>query len=381
MAGIVNGREMSQKDALDFIARNNPTIVSLERTCAADAIGAKGVSQLSGPELEGEYMFGSGADNKWSVGITQGFDWPGAYKAKRLAAEKSVQASLIRLAAMKNEVALTARRKMIEGVYVTKQIKMLQVIYNNLDSICKAVEYGYDKGQLTILDVKKIKHELFIIDNRISDASIQLNQINSDLVVMSGDKDFKVEFTEYEPQPLLPLNQYYNLAETSPEVNAALAESESYRLSARAEEQSRKPSFAIGYRHSYEENHHFNGIAASIGLPSWGKNYNSKASVALAENAEFEANAITSAQIENIKANYEQAQHLKVLMNKYKDIVLDDEYVELLTMAYHGGQINVITLIQEINYYLSSSLDYLAKDYEYRDKLAQINKFCQAEQP
>ena len=44
-------------------------------------------------------------------------------------------------------------------------------------------------------------------------------------------------------------------------------------------------------------------------------------------------------------------------------------------MAYHGGETNVITLIQEMNYYLQARQEYLDADYAYRAALASLNRY------
>ena len=60
-------------------------------------------------------------------------------------------------------------------------------------------------------------------------------------------------------------------------------------------------------------------------------------------------------------------------MKEYSANVLDEEYVELLMLAYHGGQINVITMIQEVNFFLQADLDYQRNDRDYREALVRLD--------
>ena len=48
-------------------------------------------------------------------------------------------------------------------------------------------------------------------------------------------------------------------------------------------------------------------------------------------------------------------------------------------MAYKGGQINVITYIQELNYYLSARETRLDAEYQLRLALITLNKYNPAE--
>ena len=42
-------------------------------------------------------------------------------------------------------------------------------------------------------------------------------------------------------------------------------------------------------------------------------------------------------------------------------------------MAYNGGQINVITYLQEISYFESAQAEYLAAEYSYYTDLTTLN--------
>jgi len=369
--------KLSQQTAVDVILAGNPTINSITGERDAAKIGLPGVSQLQGPELEGEYMFGSGADNKWSVGVSQGFNWPGVYSARRDAAASRLEVENARISAARIQLALDARLLMIDGVYATLRLDILGKLRANLDSVARAIDYGYEKGELTVLDVKKIRHELFQLDTRIAAARGDLDDVMASLNALSGRSDLDVDMSAYYPMPLLSLDSYTDLLSSDPEVLTLNLTGKSQLYESRAASLERYPGFSVGYRHAFEEGHHFNGFTLGIGLPSWGKNYNSKMNEALSHNNTRYAEALMESKKSELDGYYKQALKLQTLMNNYSKVVLDDEYIELLMLAYHGGQINVITMIQEINYYLSSTLDYLDTDHSYRILLARINRLSQ----
>ncbi len=367
---------LSQSEALQYIVRNNPTMRTLAMSASAEDILARGSGQVSGVEVEGEYMFGgSGAKNKWGVGISQGFDWPGAYASRRRAATAQAQAQWAEVEVNRNDLELETRLLFIDGVYNTKRLATLNILRVNLDSIARLIDYGYKHGELTILDLKKIHLELFKLDNEINNSQQLLSDINSRICVLAGDSNLMVDLSEYEMQPLLTFDNYICYAEQSPEVLAAYARADAHNLTTESSKLSRLPSFKLGYRHALEDGHHFNGITASIGLPSWGHNYDRDYNRALADVSLSQASIAVEQNKQFIGSDYTRALQLQSLMNNYSKVILDEEYIELMMIAYQGGQINVITMIQEINFFLESSLEYQKNDCAYRQILARLNSF------
>lgn len=366
-------RTVSRQEAINMILRGNPTLGTLRRAASAENILGKATSQLGGPEIEGSYSFGSGADDKWEFGISQGFDWPGAYRGRRKASDAQSRARMANLAVAEQQVRLDAMMCIIDGVYNTRRLKSLTLLRENLDSVARSIEYGFNHGELTILDVKKVRLELFRLDNDISDCRGALDEAESSLRLLAGDSALSVDLADYDIQPFYSLGEYYTFAENVPAVQAALAQAEANALEAEASRLSRLPSFSLGYRHAFEEGHHFNGISASVGLPSWGRNYEREGNRLLAENSLSQASIATAEAKRAIDSDYAQAERLREMMKKYNSVIFDDEYIELLMLAYHGGQINVITLIQEINFFIEASLEFQTADRDYQRLLARLN--------
>lgn len=369
-------RYTSQEAALEAIVTNNPTLKTLSRSITASGIAADGSSRLEGLEIEGEYMFApSGSSDKWSAGISQSFDWPGSYKARKRAAKAQVQTARLEYDAARLDIIHQARLDMASGVYNNKRFKVMAELYKNLDSIAKSIEFGYMHGQLTILDVKKIRLEQFKLKNRMADCQSEIDNINSRLAELSATVGMEVDYDSYRPLALESLEHYIASVELSPEIALAKAQADASRLQATASRLSRNPRFTLGYRHSYEERNHFNGLAASIGLPSWGRDYDRDYALAIADISDKQGTERYAGICAYIQNEYKNATKLRSIMNDYQKVLLDNEYYDLWIMAYNGGQVNVITLIQELNYYLEASLEYLDTDYRYRQALINLNKY------
>lgn len=369
---------LSQPEALSLILTNNPTLKAASRTAAAQLPAARTASQLQGPEIEGAYMFAPrGEKDKWEVGISQGFNWPSSYKARREAAQAEALVSTAQYEVERSRLATEARLAMAQGVYLRSKINLYTSLYTNLDSVAGAIQYGYDHGQLTILDLKKVKLEQFKMKNLIQTTELEIERLKTSLAQMAGTPTLDVDFSAYTPLPLESLESYISACENSPEIRLLRLQTSASHARSHAHVLESNPTFALGYRHAYEDGAHFNGVTLSIGLPLWGHDYENDYLLSLASIFENQATDTSKALMADLTGQHAIAEKSRLLLNEYQAVLLDKEYPELWTLAYTGGQINVITLIQELNYYLEASEQYLDTDYQYRQALINLNRFSE----
>jgi outer membrane protein TolC len=379
MTSLTSLAGVPQNEALRTIVSNNLELKSMDASLRGDILSSRQGTQLSGPEVEGEYLVGpKEVKNRWSAGVSQSFDWPGVYGAKRRAVSAQQDAAALQLAERLTAVALDARLTMIDGVYNTAQTRVLDILKANLDSIAADIETGYKAGQYNVLDLKKIRVEAFSLNARLEECRTTLAEIRSTLSALNGGQGIDVDMSAYSPDALSSLDQYLDDANSDFGVLASMAAGEVANREAHVAKLERLPGFSVGYQHAYEDGTHFNGVTASISIPSWGSNYGRKAAEARAEAANIESQNRLAAARANMSTLYTTAANQKSLLNAYQGIVLDEEYPELLLMAYRGGQMNVITYIQETNYYLETRLEYLSAEHQYRRALATLNALSTA---
>jgi outer membrane protein TolC len=377
LPAIPASAQVDQHTALKTILANNKSLKALDLGRRSQTVAARQATQLQGPEVEGEYLFGKTSDqNRWGLTVSQGFDWPGAYSARRRAIDKQEEADRAQVVADAMNVVLDARTKMIEGVYVQSQLDVLNKLKANLDTIAADIEKGYANGQYNLLDLKKIRFESFDIATRLDEANSRLTDIRASLNALNGGQNIDVNLTNYYPEALESLDTYLAQINNDPAVIAAETARQAAIASSDAAKKSRLPGFSLGYRHQYEDGQHFNGLTVGVTIPSWGsRNYESLASQLLAESLVYETEAQTATAAASTRALHQRTAKEKSLMAGYHHVMLDDNYPSLLLMAYKGGQINVITYIQEVNYYLTSRLDYITLEYQYRADLATLNRY------
>ena len=370
-----NAQAMSQRDAIALIVANNPSVKSIQASGRADVLSMQDANVLPDPEISGGYLFGDGTDNRWELEVSQGFAWPGLYGARKKAINSASAANdeRRRLAAL--EVADKARQQMVRGTYLTQQLALLEDVKANMDSLARSIQYGYDKGELTLLDLKKIRFEIFRLDAQITQVQSERRDVDAALAALNNGEAVNVDFSQYDVEPLNALPYYIDKARQSPALALTDRQAETARLEGEAARLGRLPSLALGYKHSMEDGYSFNGVTASVSVPVFSGRKARQAAQARQAAAEYDRAQVAGDIDTEVSALYQQTVQRQQLLKDFAPVVLDDEYPELLLLAYRGGETNVITLIQEMNYYLQARQEYLEADYSYRASLASLNRY------
>ena len=374
-------RTLSQAEAIDTIIGNNTRLKALRANAEADyQSDLYEAKRLNDPEVEFEHLWGPDDNKKWNIGVSQSFDWPGAYGKRIRTAESRRQAWTYRYAAEELSLRTSAKEAFAMGVYARRRLDLLQRVYENMDSLRNYITTGYRDGQLTILDVKKIQLELYGLRARIADVSQESMQAGAELAALNDGNALDADFGAYPAEPMYDLSRYLEYASSAnPNVTAAEATAKSARLEADAVAASRMPGFTVGYRHAFEEEQHFNGFAIGVSLPVYSRSRAVKAAKLRATASGFDAAEASASARSAVTAAYSVADKRRNALSELNDVTLDESYPRLLLMAYKGGQINVITYIQELNYYLSARETRLDAEYQLRLALITLNKYNPAE--
>ena len=97
---------------------------------------------------------------------------------------------------------------------------------------------------------------------------------------------------------------------------------------------------------------------------------------AISEKAAYEAKGV-SAKIAALSQMREQRRSVLSLaeqIDDYSDIISGTAQLELLRKALDGGEINLFTYIQEINYFIDAQCEYQDLRYNYYTALTKLNR-------
>lgn len=355
----------------EVLARN-PQLAADSLTARADLLALAAEGNLPDPEVGFDHLWGSReGDPRWGLEVTQGFDWPGAYRARRRATSAARAAVEASARDRMRRAALEARLLLIDVVDANLNVKARRRIKENFDSLLSLTRRRFDSGDVTILTLKKMEFECYGAGADLEEAESNLDRLRADLAAMAGGKLIDTDgLTDFPQERLLAEADY--MKRPSPALEALSLTADSRRLAAKAESLSRLPGFSVGYVHEYEEGEHFNGFSLGMTLPVFSTRHRRAEALARSEAAEAETTIARLNRNAAIRAAYAEAERLDRRVDTYHRVFGNDDYLHLLLKAYEQGQLTAHEYLGEINEYLSLYLDHLASETAYHRALARL---------
>ncbi len=344
-------------------------------TLAAEVSEAKADNILADPEVEGELLFPQGGGkNRWSVGVTQGFDWPGAYKARSRAAGALAELNGAVLGERLHEARYEARRKLIELISATKEAAVLREISESTDELRAKYKRAWEKGEATILDVNKLSVEAARARASATAAEEEVKRLRVEIfnAVPESERPASESLAEYPLWNLESYDEYRHKAMTCSHAKIIAAQSKLAEAEAAVAKAGRYPSFSLGYRHAYEDGTHFNGFAVGIGLPVYSRRHVNAAAESRIVAAEKTARQLENELEAGLKADYVAALSLKEQLSAMGPAVENTDNMRLLRRALDGGELSLLDYLQEVNFFREALLEYNSLRSAYLIRIASL---------
>ena len=352
----------------------SPSLKGLQVDNSAQTLEIQDAARFNNqPEVEFERLWGRN-DKRWNLSVSQGFDWPGVYKKRRQASRTRIDAFTYLYEASRQNLALQAKLAYAQGVYAQKRIDLVQGLLDNLAKLDTLIQIGYERGQLTVLDVRKSRYERYSVSTQMTDLQAELTDARTALDGMAGEI-LDYSFDAYGPQPILTMDEYLVQIDGTPELQAMRQLADADLADASVAKAERLPSFSLGYVHAYEDQEHFNGLSVGVTLPVFATKNSERAASMRAQNGLATAQAEEDKIVLETVGLYKKVKDRQKYLAEMHAVVLDESYPELLMMAYRGGKLNVITYLQEMNYFMQARLDYLSTEYQYITDLIRLNGY------
>ena len=122
--------------AIDSIVSNNRALAARRAALEGDRLSLAAENNLSDPEVEFEHQWGQGhIGNKWSVSVSQSFDWPGLYKRRAEVARSGADAFRLLYEAEAADLRLRVAMALNDYVASCQRLSLANEVKNNLDSL------------------------------------------------------------------------------------------------------------------------------------------------------------------------------------------------------------------------------------------------------
>ncbi len=366
---------------LNTVVSNNMALKYADAENQAAIASLKSENTLDAPEIGFESLWGAkGIGDKRNFSISQGFDWPGVYTARREAIRKSQAAMQYLQESAMIEARQEVRLLLIDIIYAKQRIAATEKICDGLSSLQKTFRKAVDDGNETKLDYNKSVIEKIAAERELKTLRGEYAAMLASLRAMNGGKDVEDlvasvgnVYPEVDLASLRP--DVENIRAKDPAIAAMKADAEVQKSLLKVEKRSLLPGFTLGYSHEWEMGDRFNGFSVAVSLPFITGNKKVKASRLQVRASEMQQEMELIRLSAAMSGDYEKALQYRELLDQYEDIMNDNSDFELLKKAFDGGQINFLTYMQELNYFLAARRDFLETLYNYNCALARLQRY------
>ena len=365
---------------LNKVVSNNTELMSSVAATHSELLSLKSENNLPDPEVELEYQWGRHeVGDKFDVNVTQGFDWPGVYAARGKANKIASEAMSYLNRSNYIDKRLEIKQTLIDIVNVKKNMAVVKGRIALMDTMIEKYTTGVNNGELTILDLRKLKIEKIRLNESMAALESEFALLKSTLEVQNGGKncdDIIASIDNYPDDVILPAEEYEKIIEENdPSVKYSSLMMQSQAQRVKAERLTRLPGFTLGYHHSWEDGDVFNGMIVGVTLPFFSTHNKVRAAKALSRSLEYDEMTVAIKKRATAKADREKALALYKQMSAYEAVLKNDNSVDLLGKSLDGGQISLLDYLGEMDYYMQAERDYLAAQYQYHQTLANLNKY------
>ena len=357
---------------IDTIVANNPDYRAFRLDSDAEINGLKSENTLRGIDADFEYKFHE-KGNRWGLGVSQSFDWPGVYRLRKNAIKTRQLAAELQIRALRRQLGLDVKNRLINLHYLQEEAALLEAARSNVNQALELINRAYEKSEATILDLRKAQTLAFSMAAQVDQLQNNIEEAKSGIALLNGGVMPKIPVLRYDEDVLLPESSYLELLDSNdPEIAAKQALTNAAVSDIKVASAQALPGFSLGYVHDFEEEAHFNGFSVGIELPTWTNKYKKNQMVSIANSADVDFEKYRESRISQLRNNYLKATRLQTLLQNSGSI-FDNSFIDLLTTAFNAGQINALTYFAEVNQFIEAKIEYLALQKEYALTLADLN--------
>lgn len=350
-------------------------VLSLE----ALAQNMKTDSNLPDPQLGGEYLVAAGDEpNRWGMDLTWNVEWPGVYNARGKEAEAKLEVRKQFITVDRKNRLADIKKLLLDYVLQEKTLQLIDGLAKNAETMIEVAQTSVKSGEITRLELDKLGLEKALLNasrvSLIDERSVTETQL-AELFGADCSPLLKQMICEFPTVTLPTREEIECISASSPEVLAAMAQTEAARRARKVASMEALPNLSVGYLHEFEDGMHFNGASLGISVPIFSSRNKQKA--AKADIAE----AVFKAESEQAKATIQIEQYLKRISQLRSQIaetapfLENEDHAALLQKAYENNLITMIDYLTEINYFTKARIELLALRHAESTAMAELERY------
>ena len=362
-------------EVLQSVERHNKALQAMQSTVEAAKAEARASNSLGDLSVQYSPFFMPDVHGVSSseLVVSQGFDFPTLYAARRKAADLRGEAADWQYAAARREVLLQAKLLCLDLVRLGRERALLEERGRNAGELLALFEQRLAAGDATAIEVNKVRMERMAVRAELAQNAAAHRAAVQSLLALNGNMPLELGFDEYPPAEL-PAD-YDALRDRLLPADASLLAADALgRAAARdvsATRQQWLPKLEIGYRRNTSLDEASHGFLAGVSLPLFSNRREVKIARAQSAAASLSLEDARLRAEADLQALYNEARQLREALQAY-DPALMRRTLQLLLQAVQGGQ------MPSTDYYVEADAVYrnmqalAALECQYHQTLARL---------
>jgi len=379
LMSIISSGQNSMPELLQTIELNNKTLKALRAQTDALQMGNRTGLNPSNPEVEYVYQWGNTDQlgNKQEFHIRQSFDFPTAYRYRKMMTESLNEKAERDYLNAYSIVMLEAQRLTYQLIHQNALLAEYKKRIEHAERFAQAFHIKFDEGDANIME--RNKADINLLNARSALAQVQAGQKKAmeQLMRINGGEVVTFEINEW-PMVQLPLDydEWFSAnADIMPELQSLQQGLEANRYNEKLNKAMALPKISGGYSAETGAVDKFKGVNFGLTIPLW-ENKNTVKQAKL--NTISLENQMLDTRLQlyhGLKALYVNATQVKVIAADYRESLSMLSNTALLQTALESGEISILEYMMELSIYYEAIENALDAELDYRLNIAQMKAF------
>ena len=363
---------------LKQIEQNNKTLQVAAKSDEATKIGIDAENSLTDPNVTYSSFYSK--DVKGQAGsemvVTQGFDFPTLYTKRKNAGRERKAVIDFHKEVLRRNTLLEAQKLCFDIIQLEKEKEFLTTRQQNADELLLLFEERLKAGDVSIIEVNKIKMERMSIQTALLENNTAIRTTSQSLTAMNGnhpldfhDMEYPVLLASYDFETMRNEAIQYNA-----EILAATSNQKANESVLRVMHHNWLPKFEMGYRRNTTGDFKQHGFLVGGSIPIFSNRQQVKIAKANAVSANLLVEETRLKIYNSIETDINEAKYTLNAMAIY-DINLMKETLLLLTESVKSGILSITDYYTEVDEIYRNLGAYTKVENRFQKAIASLRKW------
>lgn len=364
-------------DVLKSIEKNNIELQAAQKDIASELEEIKQSNTIEGLSVEYSPFMRSGIPGISSseLIVSQEFDFPTLYGARRLLAKKQHRVLKLEYQTKRRDLLLEAKIKCLDWIQLNQLKNVLADRLEKAQRLLELYQKRFEHGEATILELNKLKMEQMSLHADIAKNEAARQRVYQELLILNGNQPLLLEHLAY-PLVMIKFNAdslRTHLLQTDAEVLAAKGYGEAAQQQLNVNKNSWLPRLTIGYRRNTEGDFISNGVQIGFALPLYTNQHKKKAAQAALEGALLRKVNVQMKVTNEWRARQNELEQLRTSLSTY-DLIFLRQSLQTLRKIVEIGEMSLLDYYTEVDKIYEKWQDYINIEHQFQLVYAELTK-------